>query len=573
MKRLLFFGILLFFNFTVAGQIEFECEVSHVRVISSYSVTFHYSALDMSEELSDYWFSLNDETYKPILQIISRFTTVDPFYRDIVVIVFGPLNLKPGDNTLSIIYKKNGKIYEISKIIKFINPTLEILSVTQGGTNLPIIEKTYILHDNATVKLSYKDTLISYVTSCWVKGSKTLTGIRYKLGNNPEKPSGKAGTLDLTNFEPGLNLLLINHETEYSKTAYKTDTVKFFYTYFNLDPLFMNGEIWLMDTLLNMKGYPEGGWFTGNGIVNNSTYFNPVVAGIGNHVLTYHYPYKGKDITVSRNITVSSYGFAISGPLSVCLNSTAKYSITPVNPGFDYGWKIDCAAVTTFNPGKDTITIRWPRILPTGINFCTIEVTATHKILKIPFKQSILVYLKNNVAYDPQPIFFGDAANKLIICAYKDAYEYRWYRDGSLQATTKKQYYYSAAPGKVFMLDLVTDAQCITRMILPVSSATGYSDQPVPFAQKPDQDKLIPDLGVLVYPNPVRESLNIILPPSDESRLMKIFNLASQLVYEMKVIENENILNVDFSKFPSGRYFVQVLDDKGVLTGNFVKPN
>jgi hypothetical protein len=108
-------------------------------------------------------------------------------------------------------------------------------------------------------------------------------------------------------------------------------------------------------------------------------------------------------------------------------------------------------------------------------------------------------------------------------------------------------------------------------MELAVTSTTGYSDQVVPFAVKFTEDTMSPGLGLWIYPNPVRDNLNILLSPSGESRSMKIFNLASQLIYEMKVNENENILNINFSKFPAGRYIIQVLDQQGVLTGNFVK--
>lgn len=74
-------------------------------------------------------------------------------------------------------------------------------------------------------------------------------------------------------------------------------------------------------------------------------------------------------------------------------------------------------------------------------------------------------------------------------------------------------------------------------------------------------------LFVSVYPNPVKNELNVILNNNLETRLINIYNTLGQLVQE-NVNPNETI---DVSALKSGPYFIKVISDKGSASSKFLK--
>ncbi|MFZ4707276.1 MAG: T9SS type A sorting domain-containing protein [Bacteroidales bacterium] len=65
--------------------------------------------------------------------------------------------------------------------------------------------------------------------------------------------------------------------------------------------------------------------------------------------------------------------------------------------------------------------------------------------------------------------------------------------------------------------------------------------------------------GILIYPNPAKDELNIIVPELD-GQVIKITNINGQQVYSGKVLYRQT--KIDISQFRKGVYFVQILSEK-----------
>lgn len=78
-------------------------------------------------------------------------------------------------------------------------------------------------------------------------------------------------------------------------------------------------------------------------------------------------------------------------------------------------------------------------------------------------------------------------------------------------------------------------------------------------------------LALSVFPNPVRERLNLQLPESTDYRIV-ISDMRGQVVQAHSIAGNEpTALNV--GAFPAGMYTITAYTETGVLTGRFVKVN
>ncbi|RTY85712.1 T9SS type A sorting domain-containing protein, partial [Flavobacterium sp. GSN2] len=72
-----------------------------------------------------------------------------------------------------------------------------------------------------------------------------------------------------------------------------------------------------------------------------------------------------------------------------------------------------------------------------------------------------------------------------------------------------------------------------------------------------------------VYPNPVKDVLNITAKETIEVTSINIYNTLGQLVL---VIPNaQNTKNVDVSGLTKGNYFIKINSDKGTANTRFIK--
>jgi hypothetical protein len=72
-----------------------------------------------------------------------------------------------------------------------------------------------------------------------------------------------------------------------------------------------------------------------------------------------------------------------------------------------------------------------------------------------------------------------------------------------------------------------------------------------------------------LYPNPVKNELNIKSAASIEVRSISIYNLIGQLV--LTIPNAQNVSSIDISGLNSGNYFVKINSDRGSSNGKFIK--
>ncbi len=72
-----------------------------------------------------------------------------------------------------------------------------------------------------------------------------------------------------------------------------------------------------------------------------------------------------------------------------------------------------------------------------------------------------------------------------------------------------------------------------------------------------------------VYPNPVKDILNITTKESINTESMRVYNTLGQLV--LVVTNADKVSKIDVSSLIAGNYFIQIKTDKGSSSSQFVK--
>lgn len=92
-------------------------------------------------------------------------------------------------------------------------------------------------------------------------------------------------------------------------------------------------------------------------------------------------------------------------------------------------------------------------------------------------------------------------------------------------------------------------------------SMTSYdfsSLQRIYFTKAEEKDQTIVEevanQGILLYPNPAMESVNLSGVPADAN--ITIFNMSGSVVSNMKA--NDNVLNINVANYKSGIYFIRI---------------
>jgi hypothetical protein len=561
MRRLIFLA-LIFASLTGVsqGRRELQYYSSLMETIPFISIKFVYAG--MSFDKADYWYSLNASPFENVYDVGKE--DIYP------VVVLKDLKLKPDSNFLRIYYREGNGFKQFSDTLFFIHPKLTVKDVKQNSTSIGLTNGYYLIHKDQEVSIDYSASfgnLTSYKKPIYKDtGAENITQINYKLSNGTPKQAAASGILKISSFKPGLNQLVIQYKTEVSMN-YPQDTISFFYTWFELDPLFNSaGEIWKMDTLIRLNGYPAGGWFTGNGIEGNSLYFNPAKAVAGNIILTYHFPYKGKDLTTTGTVSVLSYDFSLTGAQSVCANSSnVDYTISNYNSGFDYTWTITGGSLVSKN--NTTGTLKWDKNAGVGL----IKVTASHKISSYKVTKYLSVYKTSNQAYDVPSIFFGDADNRLVISSFTTAYEYQWIPDGLNPVVTKSHFYYfnTAIKTKVTLL-VKTEKGCESSATINLPNKASSAGAAPGGGQAAATVK---NPGSVIFPNPAKDQIFISVRENiGEMMNMSIYDAKSNLMLNRNLNSEKNgeIIRVDVSGFISGVYFVVVEGSAGNLHEKFM---
>ncbi|RRQ47413.1 T9SS C-terminal target domain-containing protein, partial [Maribacter algicola] len=86
--------------------------------------------------------------------------------------------------------------------------------------------------------------------------------------------------------------------------------------------------------------------------------------------------------------------------------------------------------------------------------------------------------------------------------------------------------------------------------------------QPIPFTNNSD---------IILYPNPTLETIQIDLGKLHKRVAITIINSSKQLVYKEQ-FENRKVIEIEFSHYSTGFYFIYLSNENGYLTSKkFIK--
>lgn len=559
-----FLFALFLFNDATALEIKYlQYNASLYKNIESFNITCSGN-IQVSDEL--FFYSLNNSPYVP-------FNDVRPLDNDVRVQITD-LELKEGENTLSIIYKDNSNIEKIDTIITFITPNLSIMEIQQGEYQLDSVNNVFLLESDLPVRLELKYNFQFLNNYTKINGNSAIENIHYKLRDATEWNSinEDEGTILLSGLKFGLNQLLIKAETDNSY-KYLPDTISFFYIHFELPE-----SVWKQDALIKLSGNPSGGWFTGSGIVENSNYFNPNDANPGTNEITYHYPLNGEIVSVTKEIEVKEYDFSVDGDLTVCRNSRGQYEILNYDDeNFTYDWEVEnggiqmaTGVVNELLAGSQTEYIKWNTGNDVNGNFGYVIVTAIHKSTGKQFTENVKIYIKESEAEGIPNLFFGDTENRLLVCDNPDAVKYIWIKDDEPEVITDYNYNYFNSPGTEFRLILETDEGCRTEGFLSVNE---NSVNAINKSIKNPVSQNLMNKGFSIYPNPAQNKLNLLLKESEGVKTIQIYNSTSQVMFETSLKEGHFHKEISVLEYPPGQYIIKITQGDSFVTGQFIKIN
>ena len=74
----------------------------------------------------------------------------------------------------------------------------------------------------------------------------------------------------------------------------------------------------------------------------------------------------------------------------------------------------------------------------------------------------------------------------------------------------------------------------------------------------------------VVYPNPARQALNILLPETKNlSAYLELYSMDGRKYFELAI--NQPKVEIDVASLPSGMYFIRLISKEGTRMEKFVK--
>ena len=95
--------------------------------------------------------------------------------------------------------------------------------------------------------------------------------------------------------------------------------------------------------------------------------------------------------------------------------------------------------------------------------------------------------------------------------------------------------------------------------------------KPVYFSSTSVDEKLSSKF-FLVYPNPAKDKLNILIPENSEGKL-SIINMNGQCLFEKKIRKDESKIIIDQIEYPTGIYTVLLINDNGQTLKKIISIN
>ena len=164
-------------------------------------------------------------------------------------------------------------------------------------------------------------------------------------------------------------------------------------------------------------GLPVGGTYSGTGVTNGI--FNPAIAGVGIHLITYHFSSSGCIDSTSSAISVDALPTILASPdTSICPGNTVALHVTGADT---YSWSpsigLNSTSGSSVLASPASTTTYW--IIGSTIHNCsnsTPVVVTVFPILQIPVTP-------------PGPILICGNNSVTLSTNFAQGYQYQWYRD------------------------------------------------------------------------------------------------------------------------------------------------
>ncbi len=153
----------------------------------------------------------------------------------------------------------------------------------------------------------------------------------------------------------------------------------------SIDPIFSicaNSPVINLSTTLNAN--PLGGSWSGAGVTTPN--FNPAVAGVGTHTLTYTYGSGTCLTTATSDITVNPTPIILASSGTICVGETVAISASGAGPGGTYNWTpaTDLSCANCFDPNANPSSTTIYTVTGTTVFGCINSTSSTVTVNPLP---------------------------------------------------------------------------------------------------------------------------------------------------------------------------------------------
>lgn len=309
---------------------------------------------------------------------------------------------------------------------------------------------------------------------------------------------------------------------EYSETF----TLQVFYLNFEG----LDAEVCQDDVVYELIGIPEGGYFSGEGIIDKTTLFNPSHASEGTHAITYHYPVDGTEQTFLKNFTYTArpdFELTAASEREVCFNEyDVRYAVSGTSGYDQVSWEVmQGGEIQSISENQAEAVIHWHGLMPSGDTTHTGIINVTMEKGGCIISKEFLTAIGNTKTPDPSYMMIYN--KNLLLCSDTTARFFIWYRNNVMLDTTQKPYFFLGASFIPLACDefyVMTAYELNAFSCLTMSNLYTY-DCVKNNGNTPDQSELI------ICPNPNDGNFTVLLPDSEENEyLLTVTDLTGKVI-------------------------------------------
>lgn len=312
-------------------------------------------------------------------------------------------------------------------------------------------------------------------------------------------------------------------------------------TYLSLDgPV----EVCRVDDEIALFGKPQGGIFSGNGIISGTQWFNPSLANIGLNTVTYFYKIEGTEFSTSKTIQVIDKPIiTLEGSRQVCKNSTdVLYTITNADADYNFAWTFDGISEIIYSNNFDTSIVHWNTLQNKGTILIELEPKATTQACPASFEY--LIDIDPDAAPDKPCICFGDKNKRLLLSSVTDAAYYQWFINEDEQIGSNNTPYFYLTDG-IYEDHQINDLTVFTLRIAYQETGCytiGYMCEEVMCAGNDEfnlmklSDGSDGDISISIQSNPVTDNLNLKTEGDFLGQFdLLVYNMTGSLVFSSQL--------------------------------------